>query len=124
MVTGVKIKGARKLKSTVEESLDEGANGDLYMTEMELLKLSFHENRAEMNKVQAEKFAMQEQLLQLEYLKNRDVLRKAQGECMLAVEKARTDYNEVRMQVQTRLGINLNEYTVNEAGRLSFVPTE
>ena len=117
-------KMARKSRKVVTElALEEKSdNGAMSMTELEMAHLMVHEGRVEMNKLQGEKFSMQEQLLNIEYVKNRDLLRKRQGECVLAMERARNDYNSVRAAIQTRLGINLDQYTVNEAGLLSMAP--
>ncbi len=97
-------------------------NGALFLTELEMTQLMLHEQRVEMNRLQNEKFALQEQLLNLEYIKNRDTLRLRQRECVGAMERAKADYNTVRAAVQTRLGVNLDEYTVNEAGQLQAAP--
>ena len=117
-------KMARKTRKVVTESVleEKPDNGAMGLTELEMAHLMVHEQRVEMNKLQGEKFAFQEQLLNIEYAKNRDLLRKRQGECMASMERARTDYNAVREQVQVRLGVNLDGYTVNEAGQLTAIP--
>jgi hypothetical protein len=38
------------------------------------------------------------------------------------MEKAKDDYNTLRAAVQARLGVDLNQYTVNEAGQLQAAP--
>jgi hypothetical protein len=97
-------------------------NGVMTLTELEMVQLMLHEQRVEMNRVQGEKFALQEQLLNLEYIKNRDTLRLRQRECIGSMERAKADYNTVRAAVQARLGVNLDQYTVNEAGQLQAAP--
>jgi hypothetical protein len=114
-----RVAAGRKVRAVSE---DETGEARMCLTELEMTKLNLHEQRVEMNKIQGEKFTMQEQLLNLEYIKGRDGLRKRQAECVAAMERAKDDYNGVRMAVQTRLGINLNDYTVNEAGQLTPLP--
>ncbi len=97
-------------------------NGVMALTELEMVQLMLHEQRVEMNRLQSEKFALQEQLLNLEYVKNRDTLRLRQRECIGSMERAKDDYNTVRAAVQARLGVNLDQYTVNEAGQLQAAP--
>lgn len=97
-------------------------NGEMRITDLEMTKLQLHEGRVDMNRLQAEKIALQEQLLTHSYTKQRDELRKAQADCHRAMDRAKDDYNAVRMQIQIRLGINLNDYTVNEAGILRLAP--
>jgi hypothetical protein len=97
-------------------------NGAMALTELEMVQLMVHEQRVEMNRVQGEKFALQEQLLNLNYVKQRDELRMRQRECIVAMERAKDDYNQSRAAVQARLGIDLNKYTVNEVGQLMAVP--
>lgn len=97
-------------------------NGTMALTELEMVQLLLHEQRVEMNRLQNEKFTLQEQLLNLEYIKNRDTLRLRQRECIGAMEKAKADYNTLRAAVQARLGVDLSQYTVNEVGQLQAVP--
>lgn len=124
---------ARRTRRKVEvgsESQDMGMkteasqpdNGAMALTELEMVQLMVHEQRVEMNRVQGEKFALQEQLLNINYVKSRDELRMRQRECIAAMERAKDDYNRSRAAVQARLGIDLDKYTVNEAGQLMAVP--
>jgi hypothetical protein len=117
---------ARKLRrgrKPSEKTLMKNINDDeMRLTDMEMLSLQLHENRVDMNRHQADKFALQEQLLTYNYVKQRDEIRMKQADCVRAIERAKDDYNSVRMKVQIRLGINLNDYTVNEAGILRLSP--
>jgi hypothetical protein len=95
---------------------------DLFMTAEEIAQLELYKARIEMNGAVRDKFAVQEQLLGIEYQRQRDVFRGKHGEAVMAIERIRQEYNAYRARVQDRLGVNLDEYAVQDSGRLVLTP--
>lgn len=103
----------------------EGPEADApYMTGEEMALLELHTARIEMNVAVRDKLAVQEQLLMIEYQAKRDQFRKQQTENTASIERIRGEYNALRERIQGRLGVSLDEYLVQDSGRLVPAPTD
>jgi hypothetical protein len=126
MKKGVR-RAAKALKAMTAAAAPEGEDGPeadaLYMTGEEMALLELHTARIEMNAAVRDKLAVQEQLLMIEYQAKRDQFRKQQTENTASIERIRGEYNALRERIQGRLGVSLDEYLVQDSGRLVPAPT-
>jgi hypothetical protein len=105
-------------------SVAEAVPDELYMTELEMMGLELHTARIEVNAAVRDKLAAQEQLLMIEYQSKRDTIRKQRVEAEVSIERIKSDYNGLRERIQQRLGVQLEEYLVQETGRLVPAPVD
>jgi hypothetical protein len=110
--------------SETPESPESPETEALYMTGEEMALLELHTARIEMNVAVRDKLAVQEQLLMIEYQQKRDQFRKQQTENTASIERIRGEYNALRERIQGRLGVSLDEYLVQDSGRLVPAPTD
>jgi hypothetical protein len=117
-------KALKAVTAAAAPAAPEGPEADaLYMTGEEIALLELHTARIEMNVAVRDKLAVQEQLLMIEYQAKRDQFRKQQTENTASIERIRGEYNALRERIQGRLGVSLDEYLVQDSGRLVPAPT-
>lgn len=118
-------KALKAVTAAAAPAAPEGPEADaLYMTGEEMALLELHTARIEMNVAVRDKLAVQEQLLMIEYQAKRDQFRKQQTENTASIERIRGEYNALRERIQGRLGVSLDEYLVQDSGRLVPAPTD
>jgi hypothetical protein len=118
-------KALKAVTAAAAPAAPEGPEADaLYMTGEEIALLELHTARIEMNVAVRDKLAVQEQLLMIEYQAKRDQFRKQQTENTASIERIRGEYNALRERIQGRLGVSLDEYLVQDSGRLVPAPTD
>ena len=112
----------KKKDEVVEQSEAVGGvseeHSEIRMTKEELRSLELHEARMKLAIANTEKVDLRMQLLKIEYDKNASILRGMRRDEESFQERARDDYVSVRKQVEGRLGVSLNDYSVSDEGVL------
>lgn len=94
----------------------------LALTELEMKTLELHEARVAMQAAVIEKLQYRERLMLIEQREQLALIRGKQKDCVVSMERARSDYNQTLAGVQERLGVDLKDYVIGEDGTLQLNP--
>jgi hypothetical protein len=111
-----------KPEGTIEDAVMTEVEKDenqIFMSELDMKSLDLLSARAEMQIAVLDKFKLAEQLLLVQQRQQLAEIRNKQRDIVRSLESVKSEYNQYRIGVSERLGVDLDHYTVNDNGLLT-----